>query len=52
MLNYLMHKIYAFMLWKGQMCFKCIDDLKGSGMRKKQNTAKAKGVRSSINLLT
>lgn len=34
------------------MCFKCIDDLKGSRVRKKQNIAKTRGVRSSINLLT
>ena len=42
MLNYLMHKKYAFMLWKGQMCFKCIDDFKGSGMRKSRIQQKQK----------
>lgn len=43
---------YTFMFWIRLMRFKCIDDLKGSRVKKTHNVAKAKSVRSSINLLT
>lgn len=50
MLNYLIFKD-VFILWIQLKGFKYIDGLQGSRLKKKQNVAKAKGVRSSINLL-
>lgn len=43
---------YGYSPLTGWPCFKCMDDLEGFRVRKKQNVAKAQGVRSSINLLT
>lgn len=42
---------HIFMFWIRLMCFKCIDDLKVSRVRKTHSVAKAKGMRSSVKLL-
>lgn len=42
---------HIFMFWVWLMCFKCIDDLKVSRVRRTQSVAKAKGMRSSVKLL-